>query len=87
LMGFFVVGENPSSHGYTDMILKKDNLVVICELKYSKDKPLKKLALKSINQIKDKKYYTQYLDYNIVLLGIAFGNREVKTHIEPLPKE
>ena len=84
LMGFFVIGETPSSHGYTDMILKKDNLVVVCELKYSQDKPLKDLTLKAINQIKANKYYTQYLDYNIVLLGIAFGNREIRTHIESL---
>ena len=86
LMGFFVIGEPPSSQGTTDIILKKDNLIVICELKYSKNKPLKNLAIKATNQIKDKKYYTPYLDYNIIFLGIAFGNREIISHIETLKK-
>lgn len=84
LMGFFVIAENPSSKGFADIVLKKDNLVIICELKYGINKPLKDLAKDAIMQIKDKEYYKPYLDYNVILLGIAFGYREIKSYIEPL---
>jgi hypothetical protein len=39
---------------------------------------------KAISQIKDKKYYLPYTDYNVILLGVAFGDCEVKSHVEPL---
>jgi len=84
LMGFFVIGKNQSSKGYADMVLKKDNLIVVCEFKYGLDKSLENLAIEAINQIKDKKYHEQYLDYNVALLGVAFGDREVKSIIEDL---
>jgi Holliday junction resolvase-like predicted endonuclease len=73
-MGFFVIAENPSSKGYIDIVLKKDNLIVICELKYSLTDFLKDLTIEAINQIKDKEYYAPYLDHDVVLLGIAFGS-------------
>ncbi|MCL2115898.1 MAG: ATP-binding protein [Methanobrevibacter sp.] len=83
-MGFFVVGETPFSRGTPDIILKKDNLVVVCELKYSQTEDLNDLAIKAIDQIKKKEYYKPYLNYNVVLLGIAFGNREAKSLLESL---
>ena len=84
LMGFFAIGETPNSKGIPDIVIKKDNLVVICELKYSDEEHLDDLVIEAINQIKDKKYYKPYLEYNVVLLGVAFGNREIKSHIESL---
>ena len=84
LMGFFAIGEIPSSKGTIDIILKKDNLVVVCELKYGLNAPLNDLATEAIKQIKDKKYYKPYLDYDVILLAIAFGDREVKSIVEPL---
>jgi len=54
LMGFFVVGEAPFSYGTPDIILKKDNLVVVCELKFSQEKNLNDLAYKAMDQIKKK---------------------------------
>ena len=39
------------------MVLRRDNLVLICEFKYSLKTPLEKLALIAIKQIKDKEYY------------------------------
>jgi Holliday junction resolvase-like predicted endonuclease len=87
LMGFNVIAETQSSRGNPDIILEKDNLIVICEVKYSLKKPLNELAIEAINQIKEKKYYTPYLDYDVVLLGVAFGDREIKSWIEPLTNE
>jgi hypothetical protein len=85
-MGFFVVGEVPFFKGTPDIILKKDNLVVVCEMKYSPKKDLNDLATKAIKQIKDKDYYKPYLDYDVVLLGVAFGHREAKLLLEPVKK-
>jgi len=84
LMGFFALGETPGSKGTPDMIIKKDNLVVVCEMKYSLDEPLDNLAMDAIDQIKKKEYYKPYLDHDVILLGIAFGDRELKSIIEPL---
>ena len=84
LMGFFALGEIPSSKGTVDVVLKKDNLLIVCELKYSLDEPLKDLATDAIKQIKNKEYYKPYLNYDVILLGIAFGERKAKSLIEPL---
>ena len=48
LMGFFVIGEVQSSKGTADFVLKKDNLVIVSELKYSLDEPLKDLTKEAI---------------------------------------
>ena len=84
LIGFFAIGEAPGSKGTPDIVIKKDNLVVVCELKYSLDEPLEGLATKAINQIKNKEYYKLYLNYDIVLLAVAFGDREAKSLLETL---
>ncbi|MDR1820095.1 MAG: AAA family ATPase [Methanobrevibacter sp.] len=84
LMGFFVIGEIPTSDGYMDAVLKKDNLIIVCEIKYSLDKDLDKLAQDAISQIYDNNYYSPYTDCDVVLLGVAFGDREVKSIIKPL---
>jgi len=84
LMGFSVTGEESTSHGSLDMVLKRDNLVVICEFKYSLKTPLDDLALEAINQIKKYEYYKPYLNKNVVLIGIAFGDRKCKSMIEKL---
>ncbi|MCL2115483.1 MAG: ATP-binding protein [Methanobrevibacter sp.] len=86
LIGFFAIGETPGSKGTPDILIKKDNLVVVCELKYSLDKPLDHLATEAMNQIKDKEYYKPYLNYDVILLAVAFGDREVKSLLEPLKK-
>ncbi|KZX14567.1 ATP-binding protein [Methanobrevibacter curvatus] len=84
LMGFFIHGEVLTSTGRLDAVLKKDDLVVIIEIKYNLTESLDKMINKAISQIKDKKYYSPYTGYNVVLLSVAFGDRTVKSHIEPL---
>ena len=86
LMGFFAIGELSHSKRTLDIVIKKDNLVIVCELKYSLDKPLDDLASKAIEQIKKHGYYKPYLNYDVVLLGIAFGDREAKSLLEPLKR-
>ncbi|KZX15389.1 ATP-binding protein [Methanobrevibacter filiformis] len=84
LMGFFIEGEVLTSKGRLDAVLKKGDLIIIIEIKYSLTESLDKLIDKAISQIKDKKYYSPYIDYNVVLLGVAFGDRSVKSHVESL---
>jgi cell division protein ZapA (FtsZ GTPase activity inhibitor) len=55
-------------------------------MKYSQKEDLNDLATKVIKQIKDIEYCKPYLGYDVVLLGVAFGNREVKLLLEPLKK-
>ena len=86
LMGFFALGEAPASKKTPDIIIKKDNLVLVCELKYGLDQSINDLAIDAITQIKDNEYYKPYLDYDVVLLGLGFGEREVKSVLEPLKK-
>ena len=85
-MGFTVVSEESTSHGNIDMVLRKDNLVLICEFKYSLKTSLEKLASIAIKQIKDKEYYKSHINKNVILLGIAFGDRKCKSIIEKLLK-
>ena len=84
LMGFSALGEVPSSKKTPDILLKKDNLILICEIKYDENKDLNDLAMEAINQIKDLEYYKPYLDHEVILLGVAFGDHEVKSRIEAL---
>ena len=84
LMGFSVTGEESTHQRNLDMVLKKDKLVVICEFKYDLKTPLKDLALEAINQIKKYEYYKPYLNKNVILLGIGFGDRKCKSIIEKL---
>ncbi|WP_067092827.1 ATP-binding protein [Methanobrevibacter curvatus] len=84
LMGFFIQGEILTSTGRLDAVFKKEDLVVLVEVKYSLTESLDKMVDKAISQIMDKKYYLPYTDYNVIILGVAFGDREVKSHVEPL---
>ena len=84
LMGFSVTGEESTSNRSLDMVLKRDNLVVICEFKYSLKTPLNNLAIKAIKQIKKYEYYKPYLNKNVILIGIGFGDRKCKSIIEKL---
>ena len=86
LMGFSMETEILISKGRIDAVLKKDDLLVIIEIKHDLAKSLDKLVDEAIGQIKNKEYYSPYigLNYNIVLLGVAFGDRTVKCHVESL---
>ena len=59
---------------------------MVVEFKYSLEGDLNDLTKEAINQIKDLDNYKPFLDYNVVLLGVAFGNREVMLELEPLEK-
>jgi hypothetical protein len=58
-------------------VLKKDNDVIITEIKYGKEETASKLTEKALSQIRDRKYYEKYIDsFNVSLLAIAFGDKK-----------
>ncbi|MCL2114722.1 MAG: ATP-binding protein [Methanobrevibacter sp.] len=87
LIGFFAIGEVSHSKRTLDVVIKKNNLVIVCELKYSLNTPLNDLTSEAMNQIKDYEYYKPYLNYDVILLAVAFGDRKVKSQLEPLKKK
>jgi hypothetical protein len=76
LSGFSTEAEVHTSKGRADVVLKKDNKVIIVEIKYSQDKDIKELLQKGIEQIRDRKYYESYVSNDVVLLAIAFGKEK-----------
>ncbi|MDR2623746.1 MAG: ATP-binding protein [Methanobrevibacter sp.] len=84
LLGFDIQGEILTFKGRVDAILKKDNRVVVCEIKYSSDKSLDKMIDDALGQIKDTEYYKPFVDRNVLLLAVAIRDRDVKCKIEHL---
>jgi len=88
-LGFEAEGEAPTNIGFTDMVLKEEDFVVIAEFKFSKinpntNKPIKsfdKMLKKAMKQIKDKKYYEKYTDKKIIAITIAFAGKQLQTQI------
>ncbi|MDR3292412.1 MAG: ATP-binding protein [Methanobrevibacter sp.] len=79
LLGFSIRGEIITNIGRFDAGLIHGNMAVICEIKYSDRENLDKLTDIAMNQIIEKRYYESYLDKdNVILLGLGFGNRDVK---------
>ncbi|GAA5818458.1 MAG: ATPase AAA [Methanobrevibacter sp. CfCl-M3] len=79
LLGFKIEGEVVTNIGQMDAILIIDDSAIIIEIKFDKDKnKLDNLVIKALNQIMDSKYYEKYLNYDLIFLGIAFADKEVK---------
>ncbi|MDR3291042.1 MAG: ATP-binding protein [Methanobrevibacter sp.] len=89
-LGFKVEGESQTNIGSMDMILEKENYVIIGECKFSKMKekinepikPYKTMLKEGINQIKNKKYYEKYPNKKIIMVSLAFAGKEVFTKID-----
>jgi hypothetical protein len=72
LIGYEVNAEVHTDKGRIDAVLKKDDGVIVAEIKYG-DKKVKKLVEQAIGQIREKAYYEKYGKSNISLLGVGFG--------------
>jgi len=91
-LGFETEGESPTNIGFTDMILKEEDFVVVAEFKFSKINPntnipvksYEKMLKKAMKQIKDKKYHEKYSDKKIIAIAIAFAGKELQTQIEQI---
>jgi Holliday junction resolvase-like predicted endonuclease len=83
LVGFDVEAEVHTNKGRIDVALKKDNIVIIVEIKYGEDKSIELLLQEAISQIKDKKYYEKYIGNEVILLALTFGrNKEIACRLE-----
>jgi hypothetical protein len=84
LLGFDIQSEKLTNRGRMDAVLKLPGLAIVAELKYHATTKLDTLLDNAIAQIHGKRYYEQFLDRKVVLLGIAFSGKEVGCRIEPL---
>jgi Holliday junction resolvase-like predicted endonuclease len=83
LSGFEVEGEVHTDKGRIDVVLRKDNSVIVVEIKYAKEKTTVKMIKEAIKQIRNIKYYEKYGSRNVSLLAIAFGdNKKIACRFE-----
>jgi len=68
-LGLDIIGEDVTNRGRIDLTVIIENIVYIIEFKAD--------GKNALTQIKTKKYYEKYLDYNsIYLVGIEFSTKE-----------
>jgi hypothetical protein len=85
LSGFEAQGEVHTDKGRIDVVLKKDNSVIVVEIKYAKEKTTGKMIKEALKQIRNIKYYEKYIGNDVSLLAIAFGdNKEIACSFENL---
>jgi hypothetical protein len=87
LLGFDIQGEIMTNIGRIDAVWNQRDTTVIAEIKYSADKSHDKLLEEAMKQIYDNKYYEAYADRKIILMAIAFANKEVKCEMKPFRKD
>ncbi|MDR1819034.1 MAG: PD-(D/E)XK nuclease domain-containing protein [Methanobrevibacter sp.] len=88
LLGFEIDGEIVTDKGRMDAALIIDNEAFIIKIKFSKDaNKIDAIINEALNQIKNKKYYEKYLKYNIIFLGVAFADKEVKCKFNEMKKK
>jgi hypothetical protein len=84
LIGFDIQGEVLTLKGRVDAVLRLNDTVVIIEFKYSEEKKLDKLLDEAFKQIHETGYYKPYMDKNLIILGIAIQEKDIKCRIEEL---
>ncbi|MDR2543992.1 MAG: ATP-binding protein [Methanobrevibacter sp.] len=82
ILGLEIQGEISTSKGRMDALLKKNDLVVVIEIKYSLVKSLDKMIHEAMTQITDKEYYKPYIDKNVILLGVAIKDRDISCKLK-----
>jgi hypothetical protein len=85
LVGYEVEGEVHTDKGRADAIVRKEEKMIVVEIKYVKEKGSKigRKVKEAMKQIKDNKYYEKYISSNPTLLGIVFsGNKEIACKFE-----
>ncbi|MDR0911083.1 MAG: ATP-binding protein [Methanobrevibacter sp.] len=84
LLGFEIDQEIMTIKGRLDGILKRDDLIVIMEFKFSKTKSFDYMIKDAFNQIIKKEYYKPYQNKKVILLALAFKPRDVKCELKTL---
>ncbi|MDR1243821.1 MAG: PD-(D/E)XK nuclease domain-containing protein, partial [Endomicrobium sp.] len=82
-VGYEVEGEVHTDKGRADAILRKEEKVIVVEIKYGENKQAKKMLQEGMRQIRDKKYYEKYMGKEVSLLAVAFGkDKEIACKFE-----
>jgi hypothetical protein len=76
MSGFETDGEVHTDKGRIDVVLKRDDSIIVVEIKYGEEVPTKGLVEQAIGQIKEKRYYEKYGSKDVSLLGIGFGKEK-----------
>jgi hypothetical protein len=85
LSGYEPEGEEHTDKGRIDVVLRKEEKVIVVEIKYVKEKSsdIESKIKEAIGQIRDRKYYEKYARKEVSLLAIAFGeNKEIRCKFE-----
>jgi hypothetical protein len=85
LLGFKIQGEKPNNRGRADAVWEQPGLTVVAELKYHAEKKIETLLNEAMAQIHDRRYYNRYLG-KVILLGIAFSEKEVGCRMEEMER-
>ncbi|MDR3124764.1 MAG: ATP-binding protein [Endomicrobium sp.] len=84
-VGYEVEGEVHTDKGRADVVLRKEEKVIVVEIKYVKEKgsDIESKVKEAMEQIRERKYYEKYMRSNPTLLGIVFNeNKEIRCKIE-----
>jgi urease accessory protein UreH len=84
MLGFDPQDEVETNIGRIDTVLHYADLTVVAEIKYSSEKTAERLLDEAMKQIHDRKYYEKYADRKVILMGVAFADKEVKCKLEEL---
>ena len=82
IIGFDITGGDRTLRGDSDSVLRKDDLVVILEYKYSVELSLEAMLNNGIELIKNKGYHKAYQNKKLIFVSIATKPREVACKIE-----
>jgi hypothetical protein len=87
MLGFDIQSEVMTNIGRIDAVWQQPNLTVVAEIKYSAEKDADSLLNDAMKQIHDRRYYEKYLDKKVILLGVAFAEKEIKCRMEECRNE
>jgi Holliday junction resolvase-like predicted endonuclease len=83
LIEYEVEGEVHTNKGRIDVVLRKEEKVIVVEIKYGKDKHINKMLKEAMVQIRGNKYYEKYISTNPTLLAIVFSeNKDIACKFE-----
>jgi hypothetical protein len=82
MLGFNIQSEKITNRGRIDAVLQQNEVAIVAELKYHATTKMDTLLNNAIAQIREKRYYEQFIDRKVILLGIAFSGKEVGCRIE-----
>jgi hypothetical protein len=84
MLGFDIQGEVVTNIGRIDAVWQQPGLTIVAEVKYSSEKDTDILLHDALAQIQDRRYYEKYADKQVLLMAVAFAEKDLKCRIEPL---